>query len=90
MSYGWERARRDSSETPRRRRAGWLALTRAERGGRPERWAMREEAFEIAGDRGRDLEAAALARRGYAELATGAVEVGRPTGSTRRSRGDRG
>ena len=57
---------------------GWLALTRAERAGDlGEMGRLAEEAHRIAASTGdRDLEAAALARRGYAELAAGAVAAG--------------
>jgi DNA-binding CsgD family transcriptional regulator/tetratricopeptide (TPR) repeat protein len=57
---------------------GWLALTRAERASDPaEMGRHAEEAQRIAGTTGdRDLEAAALARRGYAEVAAGGVASG--------------
>jgi DNA-binding CsgD family transcriptional regulator len=57
---------------------GWLALTRAERAGDPAEMALlADEALGIAAATGdRDLEAAALARRGYAELAAGGVASG--------------
>lgn len=57
---------------------GWLALTRAERAGDlGEMGRQAEEAHRIAVATGdRDLEAAALARRGYAELAAGGVASG--------------
>jgi DNA-binding CsgD family transcriptional regulator len=57
---------------------GWLALTRAERAGDPAEMALlADEALGIAAESGdRDLEAAALARRGYAELAAGGVASG--------------
>lgn len=57
---------------------GWLALTRAERAGDPaEMGRHAEEAHAVAVATGdRDLEAASLARCGYAELAAGAVAEG--------------
>jgi DNA-binding CsgD family transcriptional regulator/tetratricopeptide (TPR) repeat protein len=57
---------------------GWLALTRAERTGDPaEMRALAEDAHAIAGRIGdRDLETAALARLGYAEVAGGDVASG--------------
>jgi DNA-binding NarL/FixJ family response regulator len=57
---------------------GWLALTRAERTGDPaEMRAIAEEAHAIAERAGdRDLETAALARLGYAEVAGGDVTSG--------------
>ena len=57
---------------------GWLALTRAERTGDPEEMrALAQDAQAIAGRMGdRDLETAALARLGYAEVAGGDVASG--------------
>lgn len=57
---------------------GWLALTKAERAtAPPEMLRHAEEAVEIARRLGdADLEAAALVRWGYAEVAMGAVEDG--------------
>ena len=57
---------------------GWLALRRAERADDPtEIRRHAEEALKIATDVGdRDLEAAALARLGYGEVAAGEVEAG--------------
>jgi len=57
---------------------GWLALARAERTGDPvEMRALAESAHAIAGRAGdRDLETAALARLGYAEVAGGDVASG--------------
>jgi DNA-binding NarL/FixJ family response regulator len=57
---------------------GWLALTRAERISDPaEMRALAEEAHAIAEHTGdRDLETAALARLGYAEVAGGDVASG--------------
>ncbi len=57
---------------------GWLALTRAERASEPaEVRRNAEEALALARRLGDpDLEAAALARLGYAEIAAGEVEAG--------------
>ena len=79
VSAGWyaraEGLLREAGEVPER---GWLSLTRAERSDRPMEMAGHaNEAVETArrfGDR--DLEAAALVRLGYAEVATGDVVAG--------------
>lgn len=57
---------------------GWLALTRAERASEPaEVHRNAQDALRLARRLGDpDLEAAALARLGYAEVATGEVEAG--------------
>ena len=78
-SNGWyARAEGLLRDAPPASEHGWLALTRAERAGDPaEMGRYAEEAHGIAEATGdRDLEAAALARRGYAELAAGGVASG--------------
>ena len=79
VSAGWyaraEGLLRDAGDVPEQ---GWLSLTRAERSDRPAEMAGHAlEAVETArrfGDP--DLEAAALVRLGYAEVATGDVVSG--------------
>ena len=76
MSAGWyaraEGLLRDAGDVPEQ---GWLSLTRAERSDRPAE--MVEHALEAVETArrfdDRDLEAAALVRLGYAEVATGDV-----------------
>ena len=78
-SNGWyARAEGLLRDAPPASEHGWLALTRAERAADPaEMGRCAEEAYGIAEATGdRDLEAAALARRGYAELAAGDVASG--------------
>lgn len=66
---------RESGDVPE---LGWLALTKAERAGRPaEARRLAGKALELARRlQDPDLEAAALARIGYAEIAAGDVEDG--------------
>lgn len=79
VSAGWyaraEGMLRETGDVPEQ---GWLSLTRAERSDRPAEMAGHaNEAVEAArrfGDR--DLEAAALVRLGYAEVASGDVVSG--------------
>ncbi len=79
VSAGWyaraEGLLRETGDVPEQ---GWLSLTRAERSDHPAEMAGHaNEAVETArrfGDR--DLEAAALVRLGYAEVATGDVVSG--------------
>lgn len=79
VSAGWyaraERLLRDAGDVPEQ---GWLSLTRAERSDRPAE--MVEHALEAVETArrfdDRDLEAAALVRLGYAEVATGDVVSG--------------
>jgi DNA-binding NarL/FixJ family response regulator len=79
VSAGWtaraERLLRDEGDVVER---GWLALSRAERTVSPDEMARHAAAtLEIARRLGdADLEAAALVRAGYAEIATGSVEDG--------------
>jgi DNA-binding NarL/FixJ family response regulator len=78
-SNGWyARAEGLLRDAPPAAEHGWLALTRAERASDPaEMGRYAEDAHGIAEATGdRDLEAAALARRGYAELAAGGVASG--------------
>ena len=78
-SNGWSaRAEGLLRDAPTAAEHGWLALTRAERAGDlAEMGRCAQEAYGIAEATGdRDLEAAALARRGYAELAAGDVASG--------------
>ena len=78
-SNGWyARAQGLLRDAPISAEHGWLALTRAERAADPaEMRRSAEEAHAIALTTGdRDLEAAALARVGYAELAGGEVPAG--------------
>jgi DNA-binding NarL/FixJ family response regulator len=78
-SSGWharaEGLLRDAGDVAER---GWLAITRAERSGTPsELGAHAREALELARRiRDADLEAAALVRVGYADVAGGRVESG--------------
>jgi DNA-binding NarL/FixJ family response regulator len=78
-SNGWyARAQGLLRDAPLSVEHGWLALTRAERTADPadmRRWADEAHAIAAATD-DRDLEAAALARIGYAELAGGDVPAG--------------
>ena len=79
VSGGWlaraERLLREAGDVPER---GWLALSRAEREDAPQdmhRYA--ETALEVARRLAdADLEAAALVRDGYANVASGSVEAG--------------
>ena len=79
VSAGWyaraEGLLRDAGDVPEQ---GWLSLTRAERSDRPAE--MVEHALEAVETArrfdDRDLEAAALVRLGYAEVATGDVVSG--------------
>ena len=79
VSAGWyaraEGLLRDAGDVPEQ---GWLSLTHAERSDRP--GEMAEHALEAVGTArrfdDRDLEAAALVRLGYAEVATGDVVSG--------------
>src|SRR5262245_43537655 len=76
---GWyARAQGLLRDAPPSAEHGWLALTRAERTADPgEMRRFADEAYEVAAATGdRDLEAAALARIGYAELAGGDVPAG--------------
>jgi len=79
VSAGWysraEGLLRDAGDVPEQ---GWLALTRAERSEAPlEMGRNAADALEIARRHGdADLEAAALVRAGYAEVATGHVAQG--------------
>ena len=78
-SAGWEaRAAGLLREEGRCVEQGWLALARAERETAPERIAVAaHEALDIARDfEDGDLEAEALARVGYAEVAAGDVVAG--------------
>ena len=78
-SNGWyARAEGLLRDAPPASEHGWLALTRAERASdATEMGGYAEEAHAIAlATADRDLEAAALARRGYAELAAGGVASG--------------
>lgn len=78
-SNGWyARAEGLLRDVPPASEHGWLALTRAERASDPaEMGRYADEAHGIAVNTGdRDLEAVALARRGYAELAAGGVASG--------------
>src|SRR5688572_19549125 len=78
-SNGWyARAQGLLRDAPASAEHGWLALTRAERAADPgEMRRSAEEAHAIALTAGdRDLEAAALARVGYAVLAGGEVRGG--------------
>ena len=79
VSAGWyARAERLLWETGDVPEQGWLSLTRAERSDRPAEMAEHaNEALETARRfEDRDLEAAALVRLGYAEVAMGNVVVG--------------
>jgi DNA-binding CsgD family transcriptional regulator len=79
VSAGWlaraEGLLREAGDVPEQ---GWLALSRAERAGAPDdmrRYA--EAALDVARRLGdADLEAAALIREGYADVASGSVEAG--------------
>jgi DNA-binding CsgD family transcriptional regulator/tetratricopeptide (TPR) repeat protein len=79
VSGGWvaraEGLLRDAGDVPEQ---GWLALTRAERSDAPdEMHRYAETALEVARRLGdADLEAAALIREGYADVASGSVEAG--------------
>jgi len=79
VSAGWlaraEGLLRDAGEVPEQ---GWLALTRAERSDAPdEMHSNAGAALEIARRLSdADLEAAALIRAGYADVASGSVEAG--------------
>ena len=79
VSGGWlARAQgllRDAGDVPEQ---GWLALTRAERSeAPPDMRHHAETALELARRLGdADLEAAALVRDGYADVASGSVEAG--------------
>lgn len=79
VSGGWlaraEGLLRDAGDVPEQ---GWLALTRAERSEVPlDMHRHAETALEIARRLGdADLEAAALVRDGYANVASGSVEAG--------------
>ena len=79
VSAGWyaraEGLLRDAGDVPEQ---GWLSLTRAERSDRPAEMVEHAlEAVETARRfEDRDLEAAALVRLGYAEVATGDVVSG--------------
>jgi DNA-binding CsgD family transcriptional regulator len=79
VSSGWiaraEGLLRECGDIPEQ---GWLALARAERSGDPEGMRRQAEAaLDVARRLGdADLEAAALIRAGYADVATGTVETG--------------
>jgi DNA-binding CsgD family transcriptional regulator len=79
VSSGWiaraERLLQDAGDVPEQ---GWLALSRAERSNAPDEMAMHAAAaLEMARRlHDADLEAAALVRVGYAEVALGRVEIG--------------
>ena len=78
-SSGWHaRAEGLLRETGNSAEHGWLAIARAEQAAAPsEIGAHSSEALEIARRfRDRDLEAAALVRVGYADVAAGDVEAG--------------
>jgi DNA-binding NarL/FixJ family response regulator len=78
-SNGWyARAQGLLQDAPPSAEHGWLALTRAERTADPaEMRRAADEALAVAGTSGdRDLEAAAIARIGYAVLAGGEVPAG--------------
>ena len=79
VGSGWiaraEGLLREAGDVPEQ---GWLDLSRAERSGDPEEMRRHAEAALDVARRLReaDLEAAALVRIGYAEVATGSVETG--------------
>ena len=82
VSSGWlaraEGLLRDAGDVPEQ---GWLALSRAERADAPaDMHAYADAALEVARrHRDADLEAAALIRDGYAEVASGSVGDGMAT-----------
>jgi DNA-binding CsgD family transcriptional regulator/tetratricopeptide (TPR) repeat protein len=79
VSGGWlaraDGLLRDAGDVPEQ---GWLALTRAERSAAPQDMHRHAEAALYVARRlgDADLEAAALVRDGYADVASGAVEAG--------------